>query len=127
MTRSTRGHERSVLNTRRGIDMALFDRVLDELLVKLLDRSTDPIAKVVPGSPRGLVASPEPLHGFVQPSFLVPHGWRLPALEILIQDHLQQRQRIKRRVPNTAIKLIDLLAVELIDLAFDDARDIIGC
>ena len=52
MTRSTRGHERSVLNTRRGIDMALFERELDELLVKLLDSSTDPIAKVVPGSPR---------------------------------------------------------------------------
>jgi hypothetical protein len=44
----------------------------------------------------------------------------LIALEVLVEHHFQQRYRIEGIRPAAAIRLVERLAVELVDLPLDD-------
>ena len=82
-------------------------------------------SKVVPSSPGRRVATAEPLHRFVEPGFFFPSRRAASAFEILIQNHLQQDERIESVLAETVIKVIDARPIKLVDAPLNNAGMVI--
>ena len=93
---------------------------MNDLLMKLLDKLTGPVAEVVPSASTGYVTSAQPFHLIVISGFTYPGGRGLLTVQVLIEHHFQQGHRVKGSIASAAIQLVQCCAVELIDLPLDD-------
>ena len=108
------------------IQPTFLDGHRDELVIQPLDALLHPVAKIVPGPPRRLVSTAEPLDGLVEPGFLMPLCGRVDFLELHVQHHLQHDHRIVSFFARPAIRFVQRLGIKLCDLPLDDSCEIIG-